>query len=89
MAINNLNFGKFFCSKKKKKVIFTLFFLPIAVMVPATPSTGQDNSTNSSVLLNLLMRGEDRSFGYRVNNGLNGPKKAYHHQVSKYVIFHE
>lgn len=41
-------------------------------------------SANNSVLLNLLMKGEDRNYGYKVNNMLPDPNKTY--QVGAYGV---
>ncbi|BFZ07059.1 hypothetical protein BsWGS_10098 [Bradybaena similaris] len=39
--------------------------------------TGQNMTANNSVLLNLLMKGEDRNYGYKVSNMLSDPNKTY------------
>uniref|UniRef100_A0A0B6YT30 Hypoxia-inducible factor 1-alpha n=1 Tax=Arion vulgaris TaxID=1028688 RepID=A0A0B6YT30_9EUPU len=45
------------------------------------PQSGQDNSSSSSVLLNLLMKGEDRNYGYKVSNMLLDPIKTCHQVI--------
>ncbi|CAG5134818.1 unnamed protein product, partial [Candidula unifasciata] len=43
---------------------------------PVLTQTGQTMSASNSVLLNLLMKGEDRNYGYKVSNMLIDPSKT-------------